>query len=91
MAVKKSLPKKNARQKKLLHSVNTPKHEDEFQNAMNTIEVKEDALKRQFKVIQKDYLKLMYNVTKGYDLLKGWIETQANMRKDMIKSRLIKI
>jgi len=30
-------------------------------------------------------------VTKGYDLLKGWIETQANMRKDMIKSRLIKI
>lgn len=91
MAVKKSLPKKNARQKKMLHTVAMPKHEDHESAETTTLEGKEVAIKRQLKVIQKDYLKLMYNVTKGYDLLKGWIETQANMRKDMIKSRLIKI
>lgn len=89
MPVKKSLPKRNARQKKLLHNVTVQKHEDQELN--NNIELKEDAIRRQFKLIQKDYLKLMTNVTKGYGLIKGWLGSQAEMRRHMIKSRLIKI
>ncbi len=91
MALKKSLPKKNARQKKMLHTVTMAKHDEHVESEGTSIEGKEDAIRRQLKVIQKDYMKLMTNVTKGYDLVKGWIETQASMRKDMIKSRLIKI
>lgn len=86
MAVKKSLPKKNARQKKLLHNVTASRHDEEHK-----IELKEDAIRRQFKLIQKDYLKLMSNVTKGYGLIKGWLGTQAEVRRNLIKSRLIKI
>jgi len=92
MPIKKSLPKKNARQRKLLHSVAVQKHEDEHnQELNNNIELKEDAIRRQFKLIQKDYMKLMTNVTKGYGLIKGWLGSQAEMRRHMIKSRLIKI
>lgn len=90
MPVKKTLTKKNARQKKLLHTVAMPKHEDGHIDD-HSIESREDALKKQMKIIQKDYMKLMLNAKKGYDLLKGWIETQAMMKKDLIKSRLIKI
>lgn len=92
MPVKKTLTKKNARQKKLLHTVSIPKHDEvNFHSDDHLLEHREDALKRQMKIIQKDYMKLMLNVTKGYGLLKGWLETQAMMKKDMIKSRIIKI
>lgn len=90
MAVKKTLPKRNARQKKLLHNVTIHK-QDEHHEIDSSIELKEDAIKRQFKLIQKDYLKLMTNVTKGYGLIKGWLGSQAEKRSNMIKSRLIKI
>lgn len=90
MAVKKTLPKRNARQKKLLHNVTVHKH-DENHEIDSSIELKEDAIKRQFKLIQKDYFKLLTNVTKGYGLIKGWIGSQAEKRSNMIKSRLIKI
>jgi hypothetical protein len=91
MAVKKSLPiKRNARQKKLLNNVGVQRHEENHE-IESSIELKEDAIKRQFKLIQKDYVKLMTNVTKGYGLIKGWIGSQAEKRSNLIKSRLIKI
>lgn len=90
MPIKKTIPKKNARQKKLLHTVAHP-HVSEEHAPETSLEGREDAIKRQFKVIQKDYYKLMLNVTKGYDLVKGWLETQAILKREMLKSRLIKI
>ncbi len=90
MPIKKTIPKKNARQKKLLHTVAHPPMNEEHAPE-DSLEGREDAIKKQFKIIQKDYFKLMLNVTKGYDLVKGWLESQAIQKRDMLKSRLIKI
>lgn len=88
MTVKKV--KANARQKKVLKIVN-----EVHANDMGNVEAQEarhdeDALRRQFLVIQKDYKRLMTDVATGYSLIKHWVGVQATTRGELLKTRFIK-
>lgn len=80
----------NIRQKRLIKSINVTNVTSEARGAYNDNSLKgtEAAIIRQFNLIQKDYSKLMNDVMKELDLLKGWIETQAVSRSNALKTRL---
>lgn len=85
----KHLNKKTTRQKKLIHTVAALKNnEGSMSFDLNSTAGREAAIVRQFNLIQKDYLKLMNDVAKEFDLVKGWIGTQAMMKRDEIKTKL---
>lgn len=89
MSVKKSTPK-NARQKKVLQMVNEVHAKDNSNPDMQISKHDEDALRRQFQVIKKDYDRLMTDVVAGYGIVKHWVGVQASSRGELIKSRFIK-
>lgn len=79
----------NMRQKRLIKSINvTGDARGVSYNSENSLKGREAAIIRQFNLIQKDYSKLMDDVMKEFDLLKGWIETQAVSRSNALKTRL---
>lgn len=88
MAVK-HLNKKNARQKKMIQSIAVTKNEGVGSSFdLNTVEGREAAIIRQFNQIQKDYVRLMTDVVKELDLVRGWIGTQAIHKRDEIRTLL---
>lgn len=85
----KSLNKKSTRQKRLIHSIAVNKGESEgLTYDLSTLEGREAAIARQFNQIQKDYSKLIVDVAREFDLVKGWIGTQASTKRDEIKTML---
>ena len=89
MSVKK-VAQKNSRQKKVLQMVNEVHAKDNSNIDLQEIRHDEDALRRQFQVIKKDYNRLMTEVATGYGIVKHWVGIQASTRTEMIKSRFIK-
>lgn len=86
MPAKRNL-KKSTRQKKLVRAI--PQMRDEQLTLDgNSPKGKEAAIIRQFHLIQRGYAKLMNDVAKELDLVKGWISSQASMRKNTIKARI---
>ena len=89
MSVKKVV-QKNSRQKKVLQMVNEVHAKDNLNTEMQEMKHDEDALRRQFQVIKKDYNRLMTDVATGYVIVKHWVGVQASSRGGLIKSRFIK-
>ena len=89
MSVKK-VAQKNSRQKKVLQMVNEVHAKDNSNSDLQEIRHDEDALRRQFQVIKKDYNRLMTEVVTGYGIVKHWVGIQASSKTEMIKSRFIK-
>lgn len=85
----KNFNKKNPRQKRLIRSVGVSHIDREVVGFdLSSLEGREKAIVRQFNQIQKDYSRLMMDVVKEFDLLKGWLGTQASIKRNEIKSRL---
>ena len=89
MSVKK-VAQKNSRQKKVLQMVNEVHAKDNSNSDLQEIRHDEDAIRRQFQVIKKDYNRLMTEVATGYGIVKHWVGIQASSKTEMIKSRFIK-
>ena len=89
MPVKK-VAQRNSRQKKVLKMVNEAYANDNSNVELQSIKHDEDALRRQFQVIKKDYNRLMTEVATGYGIVKHWVGVQASSKTEMIKSRFIK-
>lgn len=89
MAVKKTAHK-NLRQKKVLNMVGEIRNASYTNIEKQEIRHGEDAIRRQFLVIKKDYSRLMNDVATGYGLIKNWVEMQAMNRGEMLKARFIK-
>ena len=89
MPVKK-VTQRNSRQKKVLKMVNEAYANDNSNVELQSIKHDEDALRRQFQVIKKDYNRLMTEVATGYGIVKHWVGVQASSKTEMIKSRFIK-
>lgn len=80
---------RNIRQRRLIKSINvTSGARGVSYTNENSLKGTEAAIIRQFNLIQKDYSKLMNDVMKELDLLKGWIGTQAVSRSNALKTRL---
>ncbi len=89
MAVKKTAHK-NSRQKKVLNMVGDIRNASYTNIETQEIRHGEDAIRRQFIVIKKDYNRLMNDVATGYGMIKNWVEMQAVNRGEMLKARFIK-
>ncbi len=89
MTVKK-VAQKNSRQKKVLQMVNVVHAKDNSNRDLQEIRHDEDAIRRQFQIIKKDYNRLMTEVATGYGIVKHWVGIQASSKTEMIKSRFIK-
>lgn len=48
----------------------------------------EEAIKRQFTLIQKDYQKLMQDISKEYGLVREWIGEQVAEKRELIREKL---
>lgn len=81
---------KNARQKKVLQMVNEVHAKDNLNEDMQKVKHDEDAIRRQFQLIKKDYDRLMTDVATGYGIIKHWVGIQASNRGELIKSRFIR-
>ncbi|MDD4972998.1 MAG: hypothetical protein PHY93_01535 [Bacteriovorax sp.] len=77
-------PKKTTRQKRLIHSMVNTKSED----TRTSTEGREKEIIRQFHQIQKGYTRLLTDVAKELDLVKGWIGSQAVTKRNDLKARL---
>nr|BDT29319.1 hypothetical protein BHI3_27850 [Bacteriovorax sp. HI3] len=89
MAVKKTAHK-NGRQKKVLKMV-AEAHAHDFDNMEEQVlKHEEDAIRRQFLVIKKDYTRLMSDVATGYGLIRNWVNLQAVNRGELLRARFIK-
>ena len=75
----KKIVKRNARQKKLSRLV-------EEVTASGPVNY-EANLKNQLRVIQKDYNRLLTDVSKGYNLFKTWVEVQAVNTREVLRTR----
>ena len=75
----KKIVKRNARQKKIMKMAEQVTAADPINH--------EATLKSQLRVIQKDYNRLVTDVTKGYGLLKNWMEVQAVNTREMLRTR----
>lgn len=86
----KHLKPKSTRQKKMIQSIaTTNKIEGDYSSFdLSTVKGREAAIVRQFNQIQKDYSKLMTDLMKELDLVRGWISTQAVNKRDEFRSRL---
>lgn len=85
----KHLVKKNTRQKKLIHRVSmNMEGAGVSEPNLSSVKKREAAIVRQFNQIQKDYLRLVSDVVKELDLVKGWIGNQAMSKKDQLRTRL---
>lgn len=89
MAVKKTA-QKNGRQKKVLKMVAEAHSHDNDNLEGQEIRHEEDAIRRQFLVIKKDYDRLMSDVATGYGLVRNWVNLQATNRGEMLRARFIK-
>ncbi len=89
MAVKKSAHKKG-RQKKVMNMVTGIRNASYTNVETQEIRHEEDAIRRQFLVIKKDYSRLVNDVATGYGLIRSWVEMQATSRGEMLKARFIK-
>ena len=77
---KKILPKR------LVHSVSTTNKIPA--SSSNSDKSTEDAIVRQFHLIQKGYSRLMVDVAKELDLVKIWLGSQASLKRKELKSRI---
>lgn len=89
MAIKKGAHK-NVRQKKVLNIASNVRTASYTNFETQEIKHGEDAIRRQFLLIKKDYSRLMSDMATGYGLIKNWVGMQANTRGEMLKSRFIK-
>jgi hypothetical protein len=89
MSVKKPI-QKNARQKKVLQMVNEAHAGDNSNVGIQEVKHDEDALRRQFLVIKKDYDRLMTDVKAGYGIVKHWVGIQTANKGELLKARFIK-
>ncbi len=89
MAVKKTAHK-NGRQKKVLKMVAEAHAHDRDNMEAQELRHEEDAIRRQFLVIKKDYNRLVTDVAAGYGLIKNWVNLQAVNRGELLKARFIK-
>lgn len=87
MPVKK-YSKKTTRQKRLIKAMATTNELGGHALDGSSPKGREAAIIRQFHQIQKGYAKLMVDVAKELDLVKGWIGTQAQIKRNDIKARL---
>ena len=87
MPVTKRHPNKSPRQKRLIHSVAVMKNDSQSLDK-DSIECREAAIIRQFHQIQKGYTRLLTDVAKELDLVKGWIGSQAITKRNDLKARL---
>ena len=85
MVIKKNV-KKTGRQKRLIQAT-TDINDMSFSLDGSSPKGREAAIIRQFHQIQKGYTKLMNDVVKEVDLVKGWIGTQAETKKNELKNR----
>ena len=86
-------PKNTSRQKRLIHTQKRLIHTVGTQAEAhlpdrNSPEGKEAAIVRKFHQIQRSYTRLMADVAKELDLVKGWIGTQAMIKRKDLKARL---
>lgn len=89
MTVKKAA-QKNARQKRVIKMVQEA-HAHDFDNLEGQeLRHEEDAIRRQFLVIKKDYNRLMTDVATGYGLIRNWVGLQTANRGELFKARFIK-
>lgn len=89
MSVKKATHK-NGRQKKVLKMVEGIRSTSYTNVETQEIRHEEDAIRKQFLVIKKDYSRLVSDVAEGYGLIKNWVGLQATTKSEMLKSRFIK-
>ncbi|QDK40868.1 hypothetical protein DOM21_05230 [Bacteriovorax stolpii] len=89
MAVKKTAHK-NGRQKKVLKMVAVAHAHDNDNMEGQELRHEEDAIRRQFLVIKKDYSRLMNDVATGYGLIRNWVNLQAVNRGELLRARFIK-
>jgi len=89
MSVKKT-GQKNARQKKVLQMVNEAHANDNANAEVQEMKHDEDALRRQFQVIKKDYVRLLTDVKASVGIVKHWVELQTANKGELLKARFIK-
>lgn len=77
--------RKTIRQKRLIHAI--PIKDTSFSLDGDSPKGREAAIIKQFHQIQKGYTRLMNDVAKEVDLVKGWIGTQALIKKNELKNR----
>lgn len=87
MAVKKRDIKKNNNHEKVHVSKRVVTDNGEY-TQKRSMEKKEKDIVRKFHNIQKNYAKLIDEVSKELDLVKGWISSKAMTRGNDIKSKL---
>ena len=89
MTVKKTA-QKNARVKKVIQMVNEAHSNDNSNFELQEAKHDEDAIRRQFQVIRKDYDRLMTDVVTGYGIIKHWATLQVANKGELLKTRFIK-
>ncbi|MBC7538721.1 MAG: hypothetical protein H7281_07870 [Bacteriovorax sp.] len=80
-------PKKTTRQKRLIHTVASINDEGNSLDR-NSTSGREAEIIRQFHQIQKGYTRLLTDVAKELNLVKGWIGSQAVTKRNDLKARL---
>ena len=78
----------NKRHKKMIQSIAVNRNETGLNQDFTTIEGREAAIVRQLNRIHRDYLKLMNDVLKELDLVRGWIGSRAQSKKLELKKKI---
>lgn len=89
MVVKKTA-KRSQRHKKVMQIAAETQSKDLYNAEERELRNEEDAIRRQFRTIKRDYGRLVDDVTTGYGLIKNWVGLQASTRGEYLVSRLTK-
>lgn len=82
-------PGRNSRKKKLVSALSMPKKDVEGHASEHSgPRGREEAISQQFNRIQRDYSRLIGDVLKEFNLVKGWIGTKANKLKSQLGLRI---
>jgi hypothetical protein len=91
MSAKKHTVKKSARTKKMLHDLAhsiepQPHHEEKA--SQQSMDAGEEAIRKQFLLIQMEYSRLMTEVSKEFGLVKDWIEKEAREKGTELMAKI---
>lgn len=75
----KKIVRRNSRQKKLLRMVEEQSVTPEVNYG--------GSLRNQLQMIKKDYNRLVTDVTKGYDMIRTWVEVQAASTRELLRTK----
>jgi hypothetical protein len=89
MSAKRHPNKKSTGQKKIVSTIAAAAKHAETVASDPILKSREEAIVRQFHRIQRGYSILMSEVAKEFDLVKGWIEKEALIRRDELKARFV--